>query len=503
MVNNETTQQLYAKFAEDVDYIQEIFTVDIDIDIFKEFAVSQLRSSTRSLGSYFTGITVGELPGMRLRDYKIIAMLGLNDDFVNTKEQNLYADLTKFDKKPWDSNAELVYNAFFMETILAASDKLYLSYLFIDQDSNEKLYPANTLLNFFDYLAYLTGTSRQLIQEHKCIKDTRYIYNTNNLIPGSVAEEYKPQKVAPKRFVTNLHAKRKIPQEVSITEFSNFLTNPLTYFFTKVYRQAKVSFAKIPESEYFTIEMGLHKYQIKNYLAEHAEESIQDITNKLSHAGMLPHSQFGILHSNDIKENIEPLLLPTKKKVIFVSHLFLDTEPKQHNIIFSDNIEFYSNNSILDNNFSSNFMKKLFVLWLKVLVCTLEMHHEISHEFKCSYNKKIYSISFKDLTQDFIQEYLHTCLDYFTDNDNLLPYTFEKDFFKIAKEKIIIDPKRENSSTYQELFAQQTEYANEYFFRLLPQIDENSDKELFKEAREYIEKIFNPLIEHAVVQGME
>lgn len=147
------------------------------------------------------GITFCSFHHMRSIPFKVICMLGMNVNFFTSSTHKLTFDLISRNKKKGDLNQLDEHNSIFLETILAAEEQLYISYVgnnyehspahvvnelleyikekfYILDNDNNNVSITTKLMNFYDQRNYLLSNLQNL--NNKLLDTPAIIYKQSN-----------------------------------------------------------------------------------------------------------------------------------------------------------------------------------------------------------------------------------------------------------------------------------------------------------------------------------
>ena len=274
-------------------------------------ALSQAGSSQKFLAGQVNFCT---LMPMRSIPFKVICLLGMNDGVYPRSIPPMGFDLMANDHKQGDRSRRDDDRYLFLEALISAQSKLYISYIGSSiRDKSERL-PSVLITELLQYCqqsfcicgdeALSPDESAErllthLIRHHALQPfDARYF---NPEAPTSFAKEWLPA-LAPS---VELRAFLSEPlpalmsnddtQEIELAELLRFYRHPTKYFFN---RRLKVYFNQasldVLDDEPFDVD-NLEKYHLKAQLLETelAGKNINQVTERLVASGSLPLGRFG------------------------------------------------------------------------------------------------------------------------------------------------------------------------------------------------------------------
>ena len=131
--------------------------------------IQRFLDSSSEAGFLRSGITFCSMVPMRSLPFKCVCLIGLNDgDYPRTTKAAAF-DLIARHPRHGDRARRDDDRYLFLESILSAREKLYLSYIGKDIRKNEALAPSALLNELTDTLAAMTATpTPQFLEQHRC-----------------------------------------------------------------------------------------------------------------------------------------------------------------------------------------------------------------------------------------------------------------------------------------------------------------------------------------------
>lgn len=333
----------FYKVVSDAQYDQEIPT---DI-VFRHF--NGIFSKDRLSQHYMMGkVTFCTLMPMRSIPFKEVCLLGMNDGMYPRASQPAGFDLMAAHPQIGDRSRRNDDRYLFLEAILSAQDRLYLSY--VDrkiQDNTEKV-PSVLVSELVEY-----------IQKSYCL-DSDYDKSpelAEQLIISNIFKQHSLSPFSPEAFIgshqsfavewvpasISSNIKKERPQDVflskplenillaesandnmtnlDVSELLRFWSLPVKHFFT---RRLKVNFdikaGLSNDEEMFDLNAKdafpvkrqwlelLLEYAVDGFISEEDATSVfKDITRRFKLEGALPHGGFGESSLKDIRNDVEIL----------------------------------------------------------------------------------------------------------------------------------------------------------------------------------------------------
>ena len=347
---------------------QTSFNKLIPLDVIQSYLLDSLEQqySTIAGGAGFLtgGITFCSMLPMRAIPFKIICMLGINDGLYPRTGHRRSFDLMAHDPRRGDRSTRYDDRYLFLETILSARKKLYISFAgqSIEDGSNKP--PSVLVSELMDYieLGYKVekqnGSSGEIINHltthhrlqpfhpdyfiphDKINKEKFFSYSAENC-DAAVAFTSRRHRVCPV-FTSPLSTPSDTYKQVEINDLISFFSHPARYLLVKRVGIASIEDTQnLATSEPFSIK-GLDRYKLENDILKQLMEGndCNNLYQVKKAEGILPHGKMGEIHFTQMISAVQSF---KKKLDPFFSH----SEP-QHQEINID-INDFKINGHLDN----------------------------------------------------------------------------------------------------------------------------------------------------------
>lgn len=291
--------------------INGIVSEKVGYNIFKYNFVQTLNSTQRNSLYINDGITFCSLIPMRSIPFKIIAMLGLNNNSFPRHEKRNGLNLMLQQPQLGDRNIKDNDKHLFLETILSAKDYLYLSYIGRSVRDNAEKPPSILVDELLDYI-------RNGIKDDT-VKVENYIVTQYPL--QSFSRKYNDPKF-PRLYkyttLPSLPAKDLITPDkkmetmdfdtIALDKLYTFFKNPIQSYYNQVlgiyYGQED---SLLAETEIFSLD-GLQKWQLKNeVLSIGSEEELFRLRQEWTRKGRLPLKSAADITIENTHHLISPL----------------------------------------------------------------------------------------------------------------------------------------------------------------------------------------------------
>ncbi|HFI3933735.1 TPA: exodeoxyribonuclease V subunit gamma [Escherichia coli] len=255
-------------------------------------------------------VNICTLMPMRSIPFKVVCLLGMNDGVYPRQLAPLGFDLMSQKPKRGDRSRRDDDRYLFLEALISAQQKLYISYIGRSIQDNSERFPSVLVQELIDYIGqshYLPGDealncdeSEARVKAHLTCHHTQMPFDPQNYQPGnlqSYAREWLPAASqagkAHSEFVQPLPF--TLPETVPLETLQRFWAHPVRAFFQmRLQVNFRTEDSEIPDTEPFILE-GLSRYQINqqllNVLVE--QDDAERLFRRFRAAGDLPYGAFG------------------------------------------------------------------------------------------------------------------------------------------------------------------------------------------------------------------
>lgn len=290
---------------------------EVGIDIIREHLKRRLDMEGFGGGFLAGGITFCAMLPMRSIPFKVICLIGMDDGAYPRETIPPGFDLMAKDPRPGDRSRRLDDRYLFLETLLSAREKLYLSYVGQDIRDNSPRPPSVLVSELLDYLASGYGmpdfTVKHALQAFSPVyfagKKLFSYLRENFAAAGILADRTARQHPAPGFFTGGLSDPGAEFHSVSVDDLCRFFTNPAKFILNKrlgVFLEERADV--LDEREPFAIE-GLDRYELERNLLAGALQG-RDIRGELERfraGGLIPPGTPGACCFEETCSSIERL----------------------------------------------------------------------------------------------------------------------------------------------------------------------------------------------------
>ncbi len=330
------------------DALDQLQLAALDGLLSRELVLHWLESSLRektSSGRYFSGgVTFCGMRPMRSLPFRVICLLGMNDQAFPRREQTPEFDLMKPDWKAGDPSKADEDRYLLLETLLCAREILYLSYTGRDLRDNSVRQPSvlvQELLDHIDRYSVPSGTSATKATATLTQVHSMQAFSPKNFRAGLPAydkhwfeiaralaapEPPKPEERWPGVLLPALPLDSR---RIELFRVHNFLRHPVKFFFNTRLKIRLEDQDSAEDSESFTLE-ALEKWNLKSILAADFLQCNELDSRELKARGLLPHGGIGPYSLARIQKECRPLFGHLEEYRVLVS------EPRAIELFFPD-----------------------------------------------------------------------------------------------------------------------------------------------------------------------
>ena len=322
------------------------FDDKIELELIRSYLEKSIEQTGFGFGFISGGVTFCATLPMRSIPFKIICLIGMNNDAFPGNFRPLGFDIIAKHPVPGDRSKRNDDKYLFLEAIISARKKLYISYVGQSIQDNTPVPPSVIVSELLDTIVKDFDTPETDIMDHIITKhrlqafspeyfkkgSKLFSYSEENLIAASSLydrrnrKDRKDQKGQKKYFpfiATELSTPQKGPEEsderkyIDIDTLCAFFSNPARFLLQNrigLYLDQKTQVAD--ERENFTLD-NLEKYQIGTNFVDKSLSGV-DVDNFFSiqkAAGRLPHGNVGELFFNEIRLDANSFVNKTKKYI--------------------------------------------------------------------------------------------------------------------------------------------------------------------------------------------
>ena len=223
----------FIRMVEEMSVWEDPFQQKIPFDVFLHQFRSRLVSERRSNRFVSRGITFCSLVPMRSIPFRVVAMLGMNFDEFPRHQDPLAFSLLAGDRQLGDRNVRQNDNHLFLETLLSAREKLYISYLARSDKDGSDLPPSALVDELIDFVARAAGSDTDELRK-KWVR-IHPLHPFSSAYDGRTLRNY----LSPNRYLTGVEletsdrtAETGAIRQIRLDRLKSFLQSPPMHYLT-------------------------------------------------------------------------------------------------------------------------------------------------------------------------------------------------------------------------------------------------------------------------------
>jgi len=128
------------------------FSEPVDFAVMKHFFTERFDSEMTSRGFITGGLTFSSMVPLRSIPFRVICLVGMNDEAFPRRTRPPGFDLMALSPMPGDRNTRESDRYLFLETLLSARERIYISYEGRSIRDNSEMLPSNLVVELLDYI---------------------------------------------------------------------------------------------------------------------------------------------------------------------------------------------------------------------------------------------------------------------------------------------------------------------------------------------------------------
>ena len=303
------------------------FEAPVDLAATKSHLRRCLERDGFGYGFISGGVTFCAMLPMRSIPHKVICLVGMNNDAYPRQTKTLGFDLMAKHPQKGDRSRRNDDRYLFLESILSAREKLYISYLGQSIQDNSVIPPSVLVSELTDYLENgFTGQGQgilpQIVSKHRlqAFSPKYFDGSVSGLFSYSEEDLHAARKLlqhreVPRAFISvALSAPEEAWKTVAVADLCSFFRNPTKYLLN---RRLGIHLGgdapALEETEPFAL-TGLDKYSIAANLVERGltQRDTEDSFPALMTAGLLPHGTPGKCAFDHLAQGVRSFVEKTR-----------------------------------------------------------------------------------------------------------------------------------------------------------------------------------------------
>ncbi len=258
--------------------------------------------ASRGGGEFITGrLTFCALMPMRSVPFRVVCMIGMNDASFPRRDVPAGFNRIADEFRPGDRSLRDEDRYLFLESILSARDRLYISYCGQGVQDNRPIPPSIVVSELVDYIEQGHPECKPLVTRHplqafspRYFRDDGALY-TFSETQSAAARALLSRTAPPSFFPGPLIALPTEEREIALDTLAGFFTNPARALLEKRLgvRYGPIA-GELRDEEPFTLE-GIDAWRVNRHVLEGVlrGDSLDAIVDGLAARGELPHGGIG------------------------------------------------------------------------------------------------------------------------------------------------------------------------------------------------------------------
>ncbi|MCP4366595.1 MAG: exodeoxyribonuclease V subunit gamma [Deltaproteobacteria bacterium] len=294
------------------------FKDKVELEVMRSYLEGIFEKQLTSSGFISNGLTFCAMLPMRSIPFKVICLIGMNNDSFPREYRPLGFDLIARKPNIGDRSKRNDDKYFFLEAIISARKKLYISYVGQNIQDNTKIEPSVIISELIDYIEKSFTLPDNFIKENLITQHKLQAFSPRYFQKESKLHSYSKENfIAAKNFLNHDDHPNFIKESLStptdefrnleIEAFCTFLSHPVKFLLQRrlgVYLDESIDL--IDEKENFSLN-GLEKYKIKQDLLKNRLSGLKldDMLPVQRATGTLPHGNIGKVSYSDMSNDAE------------------------------------------------------------------------------------------------------------------------------------------------------------------------------------------------------
>ncbi|MEW8027216.1 MAG: exodeoxyribonuclease V subunit gamma [Candidatus Thiodiazotropha sp.] len=267
------------------------------------YRLQELLSHSVDRGFLGGGVNFCALAPMRSLPFRVIALIGMNDEAFPRQQPELGFDLMSNAFRSGDRSRRVDDRYLFLETLISARDRLLISYVGRSQRDNTPLPPSVVVDELCDYLQLMVGDSgmKEIIFDHPLQPFSRDYFLSDSALFSYSAEMHEAA------LRVGSGSRNELPlvptplidmdadDQIDLQQFLHFFTNPLRGFADIRLNLGLDQAQQLPDDrEQFAL-ARFDRLELEHELVDAllADRNPEDLYEQLRAQGRLPHGRVG------------------------------------------------------------------------------------------------------------------------------------------------------------------------------------------------------------------
>jgi len=294
------------------------FDAMVTFDVIRAFLTDRLEKEGGETGFITGGVTFCTMLPMRSIPFDVVCLIGMDNDAFPRESRVFGFDLMRKYPKPGDRSRRNDDRYLFLEAIISARQRLYISYVGQSIQDNSSIPPSVLVSELMDYIAEgFIGAGSECVVRHPlqafspdyftADHPRLFSYSESDL---TAAVSLLESKASAPFISTGLPAPTNEWRQIEIRQLARFLFHPARFLLQHrlgIYLEDAP--AAVSERENFHLE-PLQRYMLGQNLIEGRQSGIdRDQMHRVFQAGgTLPHGNVGAVIFKDLNLDVETFL---------------------------------------------------------------------------------------------------------------------------------------------------------------------------------------------------
>ena len=295
---------------------------DMPSTVVKSYLKSKLEQNRYGSGFLTGGVTFCAMLPMRSIPFKIICLVGMNNDAYPRDFHALNFDLIARHPRPGDRSRRNDDKYLFLESIISARQQLYISYVGQSIQDNSILPPSVLVSELLETIEK-SFSEPDKVMPGKIVTRHRlqsfspwyfrggtelFSYSTENMLAGS-HQKKDPQPFVPARLPLSSDEVAEW-QRLDLDNLCRFFGNPARFFIQKRLGMALEDKSSLTEDRENFVLVALEKYLVEQNLlqARTSGSDFEEFKPVQKALGQLPHGHVGDFHFNEMSIAVEQFI---------------------------------------------------------------------------------------------------------------------------------------------------------------------------------------------------
>ena len=290
------------------------FDGPVEIEVVKSFLENLLESVNFGTGFISSGVTFCAMLPMRSIPFKVVCLVGMDMDAFPRESKTVSFDLMAKNPRIGDRSRRNDDKYLFLEAIISARNKFYISYVGQSIRDNTRIAPSVLVSELMDYIEEGFGLSEdQMVTLHRLQAFSPEYFKTGGKLFSYSQENFAAacsryeRKDIPGFISSKLPDPAQEWNHLDIKDFSAFFSNPAKFLLEKrlgIYLPETADV--LDERENFSLG-HLEKYVIDQEMVLHrlSGSDLKDFFPVKKASGQLPHGNVGEFVYNEMSLDAE------------------------------------------------------------------------------------------------------------------------------------------------------------------------------------------------------